>query len=44
VVLVRESAEDLFTADRVLGEVDRFGWLARVSNVHGLLAPGQGLG
>jgi len=26
VVLVGESAEDLFPADRVLGEVDRFGW------------------
>jgi hypothetical protein len=26
-VLVSESAEDLFPADRVLGEVDRCGWL-----------------
>ena len=24
---MRESAEDLFPADRLLGEVDRFGWL-----------------
>jgi hypothetical protein len=32
VVLVGESPEDLFPADPVVGEVDRFGW------------PGAGLG
>ena len=29
VVLVGESAEDLFAVDPVLGEVDRLGWASR---------------
>jgi hypothetical protein len=37
VILVGESAEDLFPADRVLGEVDRLGW-AGVGLIRGELA------
>jgi hypothetical protein len=32
VVLAGESAEDLFPADPVLGEVDRFGWTGACSS------------
>ena len=45
VVLVGESAEDLFPADPVLGEVDRFGWpgvgLGRGELAEGAVRPGR---
>jgi hypothetical protein len=43
-VLVRESAEDWFSADLVVGEVDRLGWpgvsLGRCELAEGTVRPG----